>query len=203
MQSRPVIAGDAAARAIDARTAFVMDDMLRGVATSGTTARAATLKRSDVAGQDRHHQRIGRRLVLGLYAQPGGHRVAGLRPAQIAGLARDRRRRNHADLARLHEGCAQGVPEEEKQQPRPDGLLVENGELYFSEFPPGQAVARLEPPRPATLGDFLNGLTGGNDNSIRVAPGVGTQRVATLEPEHPVLTRWRRAGTQASRPGLH
>ena len=99
--------------------------------------------------QDRHHQRIGRRLVLGLYAQPGGHRMAGLRPAQIAGLARDRRRRGHADLARLHEGCAQGVPEE-KQRPRPDGLLVENGELYFSEFPPGQAVARLGLPRPAT-----------------------------------------------------
>ncbi|KCV19015.1 formyl transferase, C-terminal domain protein, partial [Bordetella pertussis B200] len=32
-----------------------------------------------------------------------------------------------------------GVPEE-KQRPRPDGLLVENGELYFSEFPPGQRV---------------------------------------------------------------
>lgn len=68
-----------------------------------------------------------------------------------------------------------GVPEE-KQRPRPDGLLVENGELYFSEFPPGQAVARLGLPQAGdALGDFLNGLTGGNDNSIRVAPGVGTQ----------------------------
>ena len=42
-----------------------------------------------------------------------------------------------------------GVPEE-KQRPRPDGLLVENGELYFSEFPPGRAVAPGACPRPAT-----------------------------------------------------
>ena len=69
-----------------------------------------------------------------------------------------------------------GVPEE-KQRPRPDGLLVENGEFYFSEFPPGQAVARLGLPEADTLGEFLNGLTSGSgeDTRIKVAPGVGTQ----------------------------
>src|SRR5690606_27636086 len=52
MQAQPVAAGDAAARTIDPRTAWVMDDMLRRVATSGTAARAKrTLKRNDVAGK--------------------------------------------------------------------------------------------------------------------------------------------------------
>ena len=65
---------------------------------------------------------------------------------------------------------------EEKPRPRPDGIIVENGEYYFSEFPPGQAVARLGLPQADTLGEFLNGLGGGGeDNSIKVAPGVGAQ----------------------------
>ncbi|PTN51388.1 hypothetical protein DAI43_10595 [Achromobacter xylosoxidans] len=69
-----------------------------------------------------------------------------------------------------------GVPEE-KPRPRPDGLLVENGEFYFSEFPPGQAVARLGLPEADTLGEFLNGLNGSTseETRIKVAPGVGTQ----------------------------
>ena len=41
MQAQPVVAGDAAARAIDPRTAWVMDGILRDAATSGT-ARART-----------------------------------------------------------------------------------------------------------------------------------------------------------------
>ena len=48
-----------------------------------------------------------------------------------------------------------------KAAPRPDGIIVENGEYYFSEFPPGQAVARLGLPQADTLGEFLNGLGGG------------------------------------------
>src|SRR5690606_42166493 len=52
MQARPTVAGDAAARAIDPRTAYVMNDMMRGVATFGTAARAqATLKRKDIGGK--------------------------------------------------------------------------------------------------------------------------------------------------------
>ena len=79
-----------------------------------------------------------------------------------------------------------GVPEE-KPRPRPDGIIVENGEYYFSEFPPGQAVARLGLPQADTLGEFLNGLGGGGeDNSIKVAPGVGA-RATPLVAEDTVL----------------
>ena len=175
MQSKPVVAGDAAARAIDPRTAWIMDDILRGVATYGTAARARAAQAQRHRRQDRHHQRIGGRLVLGLHALAGGDLVAGLRPAQVAGLARDRRRRRHADLGGLHADRAQGRARG-KAAPRPDGIIVENGEYYFSEFPPGQAVARLGLPQADTLGEFLNGLGGGGeDNSIKVAPGVGAQ----------------------------
>lgn len=52
MQAKPTVAGDAAARAIDPRTAWIMDDVLRGVATYGTAARARVLlKRNDIAGK--------------------------------------------------------------------------------------------------------------------------------------------------------
>ncbi|KAG1222898.1 hypothetical protein G6F68_020506 [Rhizopus microsporus] len=71
-----------------------------------------------------------------------------------------------------------GVPEE-KPRARPDGIIVENGEFYFSEFPPGQAVARLGLAEAATLGEFLHGLGSGNEETkIKVAPGVGSQNAA-------------------------
>ncbi|KAJ9617507.1 hypothetical protein H2201_009429, partial [Coniosporium apollinis] len=71
-----------------------------------------------------------------------------------------------------------GVPEE-KPRARPDGIIVENGEFYFSEFPPGQAVARLGLAEADTLGEFLHGLGSGNEETkIKVAPGVGSQNAA-------------------------
>ena len=60
-----------------------------------------------------------------------------------------------------------GVPES-KPAPRPDGLLVDNGEFYFSEFPPGQAVASLDLSSGDALTDFNNNRsTGGVDNTVR------------------------------------
>lgn len=51
-RSQSVQAGDENIRAIDARNAFLMDSMLRDVATIGTAARAsATLKRRDLGGK--------------------------------------------------------------------------------------------------------------------------------------------------------
>src|SRR5690606_8758827 len=47
MEARPTLAGDESARAIDARTAFVMDNLMRNNVRSGTARRATELKRSD------------------------------------------------------------------------------------------------------------------------------------------------------------
>jgi penicillin-binding protein 1A len=61
---------------------------------------------------------------------------------------------------------------EQKTFVQPDGLIVSNGEYYFSEFPPGQAVASLglggspqDSGKQDTLGDFLSGLLGRNDGA--------------------------------------
>jgi len=164
MQARPTIAGDAAARAIDPRTAYVMDDLLRGVATSGTAARARqVLKRGDIAGK------------TGTTNESVDAWFAGYTPSVvgIAWLGYDQPRslgsRETGGGAALPiwlnymQDALKGVPEQ-KRGPAPDGLIVDGGEYYFAEFPPGQAVARLGLPEPDTLGDFLNNLVGGGDS---------------------------------------
>jgi penicillin-binding protein 1A len=51
-EAQPAMAGDESLLAIDPRNAYLMDGMLRDVATRGTAARAsATLKRRDLAGK--------------------------------------------------------------------------------------------------------------------------------------------------------
>ncbi|MBO1014172.1 PBP1A family penicillin-binding protein [Achromobacter sp. SD115] len=177
MQSKPVVAGDAAARAIDPRTAWIMDDILRGVATYGTAARARVLlKRNDIAGK------------TGTTNESVDAWFSGYTPSLVAtawlGFDQPKSlgsRETGGGVAMpiwvdYMQTVLKGVPEE-KPRPRPDGLIVENGEFYFSEFPPGQAVARLGLPEADTLGEFLNGLNGSTseETRIKVAPGVGTQ----------------------------
>ena len=52
---------------------------------------------------------------------------------------------------------------------------MDNGEFYFSEFPPGQAVASLDLSSGDPLTDFLNNnrSTGGVDNTVRPLPTPG------------------------------
>lgn len=185
MQSKPIVAGDEAARAIDPRTAYVMDNMLRGVATSGTAARARVmLKRSDIAGK------------TGTTNESVDAWFSGYTPSLVATAWMGFDQPKSLGSRETGGGVAmpiwvdymrevlKGVPEQ-KERPRPDGLIVDHGEFYFSEFPPGEAVARLGLSEPATspetdqLGDFLNDLTGGRDESIRVSPNMQSGQPAT------------------------
>ncbi len=143
MQAKPVVAGDAGARVIDARTAYVMNDMLRGVATSGTGARATReLKRNDIGGKtgttnDSHDawfggytpDKVG--VVWMGFDQPrslgSGETGGGLAlPIWI-------------DYMRF---ALKDVPVSEPPPP-PPGLNMVQGDYYFAEYPPGQAVARV------------------------------------------------------------
>jgi len=64
----------------------------------------------------------------------------------------------------------------------PDGLSKINGDYYFSEFPPGQAVARVGLPTPADtlrdgggmdgIGNLLNELTSGSAQPSREEPPI-------------------------------
>jgi penicillin-binding protein 1A len=161
MQAKPTIAGDSATRAIDARTAYVMDDLLRGVATYGTAARARqVLKRNDLAGKtgttndsvDAWFSGYSPQLVgvawLG-YDQPkslGSRETGGgaALPIWLGYMA----------------NALKAFPEQ-KRGPMPEGLIVEGNNFYFTEFPPGQAVTRIGLQEKDSLGDFLNNLSSG------------------------------------------
>ncbi|NDY82505.1 PBP1A family penicillin-binding protein [Orrella sp. NBD-18] len=160
MQAKPVIAGDASARAIDPRTAYVMDDMLRGVATSGTAARAKqVLKRNDLAGKTGTTNESVDAWFAGYTPQLVG--VAWLGYDQPKSLG-SRETGGGAALPvwmGYMQNALKAFPEEKRPGP-PDGLIVEGGNFYFSEFPPGQSVTKIGLPEKDSLGDFLNNIGG-------------------------------------------
>jgi len=146
MQARPVVAGDIAARTVDARTVYVMNDLLRGVAHHGTGARAGQeLKRRDVAGK------------TGTTNDSHDAWFAGFTPnlVGVAWMGFDQPR----SLGSRETGGGAALPiwleymrVALKDQPDlpppapPSGLNRIGGELYFAEFPPGRAIARVDVP---------------------------------------------------------
>ncbi|WP_342066513.1 PBP1A family penicillin-binding protein [Achromobacter kerstersii] len=175
MEAQPVTAGDEAARAIDPRTAWVMADILRGVTTSGTAARAhQVLKRNDVGGKTGTTNEAvdvwfsGFTPTLATTVWMGFDQPKSLGTNEFgSGLAL-------STWLDYMQPVLKGVPEG-KPAPRPDGLLVDNGEYYFSEFPPGQAVASLDLSSGDALTDFLNNnrSTDGVDTSVKPLPTPG------------------------------
>ena len=161
MQAKPVVAGDSAARAIDARTAYVMDDLLRGVATYGTAARARqVIKRNDIAGKTGTTNDSVDAWFSGYTPQLVG----------VAWIGYDQPK----SLGSRETGGGAALPiwlgymtnalkafPEEKRRPMPEGQIVDGNNFYFTEFPPGQAVTRVGLPEKDSLGDFLNNLTSG------------------------------------------
>ena len=170
MQSKPVIAGDSAARAIDARAAYVMDDMLRGVATSGTAARAKqVIKRGDLAGKTGTTNDSVDAWFAGYTPQLVG--VAWLGYDQPKSLG-SRETGGGAALPvwlGYMQNALKAFPEQ-KRGPVPEGLIVEGSNFYFSEFPPGQSVTKIGSPEKEkdSLGDFLNNMGSGSTR-----PGTG------------------------------
>ncbi|HCA18081.1 MAG: penicillin-binding protein 1A [Alcaligenes pakistanensis] len=165
MRAKPIVAGDAAARAIDARTAYVMNDLLRGVATSGTGARASReLKRTDIGGK------------TGTTNDSQDAWFAGYTPdlVGIAWMGFDKPR----SLGSGETGGGASMPIwinymrsalKDKpivpQGPLPSGLSRINGDFYFDEFPPGQAIARVGLPAPGD-GSLQQGDGGGQNDGI-------------------------------------
>jgi penicillin-binding protein 1A len=185
MQAQPQHAGDEANRAVDARVAWVMDDLLRGVATSGTAARARqVLKREDVAGKTGTTNDSvdvwfsGYTPALATTVWMGFDQPKSLGSNEFgAGLTLS------TWLQYMQTGL-KGIPVAPKR-PMPSGLLVADGEYYLSEFPPGQAVASLDLPTQDPLGDFLNrGSTGGAP--MMNPPPQGQQPSGSVFPAIPV-----------------
>lgn len=168
MQSKPTVAGDSAARAIDPRTVYVMNDLMRGVATYGTGARASReLKRNDLGGK------------TGTTNDSHDAWFAGFTPklVGVAWMGFDQPR----SLGAGETGGGVSLPiwlnymrtalQDQPITPpgaMPDGLSKIDGDFYFSEFPPGQAIARVGLPSPFDpilddgndgIGNLLNQLT--------------------------------------------
>jgi penicillin-binding protein 1A len=182
MQARPPKAGDESVRAIDARTAFVADTMLRNNVRTGTANRAMTLKRNDVAGKtgttndsvDAWFAGYTPSLVgiawMG-YDQPkslGSRETGGgaAMPIWLDYMAK----------------ALKGVPE--KDRVPPPGLKLVNGDYYFDEFPPGQAIASIGVPKPAEdpISNMIEswGNSGGNRQALPASqdfPPAGSNRV--------------------------
>ncbi|SPE21591.1 Penicillin-binding protein 1A (Includes: Penicillin-insensitive transglycosylase; Penicillin-sensitive transpeptidase) [Burkholderiales bacterium] len=141
MEATPQVAGDTAPRVLDARTAFIVDSMLKDVTRYGTAARAASLNRADVAGKtgttNESHDAWFAGYAGGLVAigwvgfdQP---RQLGVRETG-GGLALP-------IWIDYMAGTLKGVPESTRDMP--PGVVQINGEVYLEEFQPGQGVASL------------------------------------------------------------
>jgi penicillin-binding protein 1A len=141
MEAQAKRVGETAPRVLDARTAFVMDSLLREVARTGTASRAAGLKRSDVAGKtgttnDSHDA---------WFAGYGGGVVA------VSWMGFDQPR----PLGERETGgglslpiwmsymstALKGAPDVLRDAPA--GVVTLGGELYLEEFQPGQGIAAI------------------------------------------------------------
>jgi penicillin-binding protein 1A len=141
MEAQPLKAGDEKQRMLDARNAFIMDSMLRDVARYGTAARASALKRSDIAGKtgttnDTHDA---------WFAGYGGGLVA------VGWMGFDQPR----PLGERETGGGLALPiwlsymsvalkdRPEQIMAMPEGVSAIAGEIYYTEYPPGQGIASV------------------------------------------------------------
>lgn len=172
MRAKPTIAGDVAARVIDPRTAYVMDDMLRGVAQYGTAARAnRELKRGDLAGKTGTTNDSVDAWFAGYTPSLVG--VAWLGFDQPVSLG-SRETGGGAALPiwlGYMEKALERFPVQKRQAP-PSGLIVDGGSMYFAEYPPEDAISRVGlDAKKDSIEDLLNSLPGmGNDSSNASLP---------------------------------
>ena len=134
-------------------------------------ARAAQAQRH--RRQDRHHQRIGGRLVLGYTPSLVATSWLGFDQPKSLG-SRETGGGVAMPICGLHADRAQGVPEEKPPPPgrhhrRERRILFLGIPAGTGGGPPGPAASRHAGRVPQRLGG------GGEDNSIKVAPGVGAQ----------------------------
>lgn len=185
MQAQPTVAGDAAARAIDPRTAYIMNDMLRGVARSGTAARAsAALKRTDIGGKTGTTNDSHDAWFAGLTPKLVGVAWMGFDQPRSLGSRETGGGASMPIWVDYMRVALEDIPETPLSDP-PAGLQKIDGDYYFSEFPPGQAVARVGLPTPNELypieGDLVGagGANGGLDGIGALLEQLGGGGTAT------------------------
>lgn len=169
MQARPTVAGDAAARAIDPRTAYIMDDLLRGVATSGTAAKARqVLKRDDVAGKTGTTNESVDAWFAGYTPNLVGVAWLGFDQPESLGTRETGGGAALPIWLGYMQEALKAFPVQKRDAP-PSGIIIEGNNMYLSEFPPGQAVTRIgldeKPADTDAIGDLINSLSGGGQSN--------------------------------------
>ncbi|MES2025394.1 MAG: penicillin-binding protein 1A [Pseudomonadota bacterium] len=139
---KPDKAGDEANRAIDARNAFLMDNMLKGVVTSGTAIKAMSLKRTDLAGKTGTTNDSFDAWFAGY--QPNIVGIAWIGFDQPKNLGN---RETGGGLAlpiwiNYMQKALKDVPMVERTVP--EGIITVNGDYYYAESPPGLGVRNLD-----------------------------------------------------------
>ncbi|MCJ9708698.1 penicillin-binding protein, partial [Bordetella hinzii] len=154
--------------AIDPRTAWLVDDIMHDTTVKGTAARVyRSLKRNDLAGKtgttngsvDVWFSGYNRDMVTTVWMGFDQPRSLGSNEFG-SGLALT----TWLDYA---SPMLKGVAETPRA-PRPQGLIADNGNYYYTEFPPGQAIAALDLTTGDSLSDFLNNFRPADDSDTRV-----------------------------------
>jgi penicillin-binding protein 1A len=173
MRANPTVAGDVSARVIDARTAYVMDDMLRGVTRSGTAARAGReLKRGDLAGKTGTTNASVDAWFAGYTPQLVGVAWVGFdQPATLGS-----RETGGGAALPIWMGYMTKALErfpEERRQPPPSGLMVDGQAMFFAEYPPEQAISRVGlDEKKDSIEALLDSLSGAADSQGSAQPAV-------------------------------
>ncbi|MGE4368840.1 MAG: penicillin-binding protein 1A [Burkholderiaceae bacterium] len=174
MRAKPVVAGDASARVIDARVAYIMNDLMRGVATQGTGARASReLKRNDIAGKTGTTNDSHDAWFAGFTPKLVGIAWMGFDQPKSLGSSETGGGASLPIWLDFMKHALKDTPPT-PPGPVPDGILRANGDFYLAEYPPESYIARVGLPSPndipldggsTSLADgianLLNELTGG------------------------------------------
>lgn len=179
MRAQPIKAGNEANRAIDARTAWIMNNLLHGVATSGTAARSTVqLKRRDLHGKTGTTNRSVDAWFVGYTPELVGVTWLGFdQPTPLGN------RETGGGLAmpmwiEFMKTALKDIPQA-KPAPRPKGIIASGGNYYLTEYPPGKAIANVgvdglptnnltapvftsistRPKAPDAIGDLIKSIT--------------------------------------------
>jgi penicillin-binding protein 1A len=141
MQAKPRLAGDEANRAIEARNAYTIWNMMQEVVRAGTATRALSLKRNDIAGKTGTTNDSYDAWFAGYNNQIVGIAWVGYDQPRSLG---ERETGGGVALPIWINYMAKVLPKlPEIPRPVPDGLTVVGGEIYYVENIPGHGIASL------------------------------------------------------------
>jgi penicillin-binding protein 1A len=186
MQAKPAVAGDASARVLDPRTAYIMNDMLRGVATYGTAARASReLKRTDIGGKTGTTNESHDAWFAGFTPRIVGIAWMGFDQPKSLGSSETGGGASLPIWLDYMRHALKNVPIT-PPPPMPDGIIRADGDYYLAEYPPGQHIARVGLPAPGDVpleGSLTDGIANllnqlrGDSGSNAGTPAAQPQRI--------------------------